>query len=109
YVHRYLHHEAAGTQSAPTPALAPLSRNQITPGLFFALNFHRPSTLRPCPPSPVLSAVTLAADYAHSRAASAATTAPGGTAMPSVRLQGARRGYSRPRSRQAADRSVNAP
>jgi hypothetical protein len=23
YVHRYLHHEAAGTQSAPTPALAP--------------------------------------------------------------------------------------
>jgi len=45
----------------------------------------------------------------HSPAANAATTGPDGTATPSVRLQGARRGYSRPRSRQAADRSVNAP
>jgi hypothetical protein len=45
----------------------------------------------------------------HSPDASAATTAPGGTATPPVRLQGAQRGRSRPRSRQAADRSVNAP
>jgi hypothetical protein len=35
----------------------------------------------PAPPSPMR----------HSPAASAATTAPGGTATPSVRLQGARR------------------
>ena len=45
----------------------------------------------------------------HWPAASAATTAPGGTATPLVRLRGARRGCSRPRSRQAVDRSVNAP
>src|SRR5262249_4087963 len=45
----------------------------------------------------------------HSPAASAATTGPDGTATPSVRLQGALRGRSRPRSQQAADRSVNAP
>jgi hypothetical protein len=45
----------------------------------------------------------------HSPDASAATTAPGGTVMPPVRLQGAQRGRSRPRSRQAADRSVHAP
>jgi hypothetical protein len=44
----------------------------------------------------------------HSPAASAATTAPGGTATPPARLQAARRGRPRPRSRPSADRSVNA-
>jgi hypothetical protein len=29
YVHRYLHHEAAGTQSAPTPALAPARETRL--------------------------------------------------------------------------------
>ena len=41
--------------------------------------------------------------------ANAATTARGGTATPSVLLQGARHGRLRPRSHQAADRSANAP